>query len=531
MQKLTQPHLEPQGPRHRSWALSRACLLQSILAAVWIAFPIALVACVSEQTTLPRGIPYARQAPFGAVGSPANPSDSNSSSHVRLAVKPLGNLPYDGQTLPLIDPTGRFVATLQGAPTPWPTLQAESGAGADATSTSTIAIFTLEPAISPGAAAQLPPGVVLGRSADAAGFLVERPMDDGARWLGKVSWQTGQVDWLVADEHLNAHATLGPGGELAWSRLRIGSSAREIVIRPEAAVAAAERRFSLPGESCVYPCMTSNRTLAELQAAAAIENKAVNLWAFVVPAESPRSKNPQSDSGRSLAIIEIDLAAKDTDDALSAPTLAQRHTLNLAPTIASAYQCIASITTPSYVTDLSGDTSANRSHAIEEHNDPHATMLGARQGAGFTYVDTGKAGCVWIASIVADQKQRAETAHGDPMTLLAASRLIAPRSLTAIRARTHASEDSASQGFLVAEDDALCYRSLSAQPKSGHSSRLELLAGTYLPIGVGNGAQQEAGFYLFTPPAQGEDSVVKVLRAAPVPVGETKANPLRSTRD
>lgn len=525
MQKPTPQRLDPQGPRHRSWALSRPCSLQSIIAAVWIAFPIALVACVSEQTTLPRGIPYARQAPFGAVGSLANPSDSNSSSHVRLAVKPLGDLPYDGQTLPLIDPTGRFAATLQGPPTPWPTLLAESGA--DVTSTSTIVIFTLEPAISPGAAAQLSPGVVLGRSADAAGFLVERPMDDGARWIGKVSWQTGQVDWLVADEHLNAHATLGPGGELAWSRLRIGSSTREIVIRPDAAVAAAERRFSLPGESCVYPCMTSNRTLAELQAAAAIENKAVNLWAFVVPAESPRSKNPQSDSGRSLAIIEIDLAAKHTDDALSAPTLAQRHTLNLAPTIADAYQCIASVATPSYVTDLSGDSSAKRSNAIEEHDDTHTTMLGARQDAGLSFVDTSKPGCVWIASIVADQRQRAETAHDDPTRLFDAPRLIAPRSLTAIRARTRASEDSASPGFLVAEDDALCYRSLATQPKSGHRSRLELLAGTYLPIGVWNGAQRGADFYLFTPPAQGEDSVVKVLRAAPVPVGETKANPLR----
>jgi hypothetical protein len=149
---------------------------------------------------------------------------------VSVAVIPCGTIRYDVQVLPLVSPDGRFLATHQGRAPTWPTLLAQP----DATIPigTSLAIYdisdtTPEP-IKP--ASDLPLALVLGRSADNQGFLVESPRQNGARWIGRVSWVTGELAWLVKDDYVNAHAFLSPDGTLAYARREIRADRFSLVV-------------------------------------------------------------------------------------------------------------------------------------------------------------------------------------------------------------------------------------------------------------------------------------------------------------
>src|SRR6185503_18951506 len=75
--------------------------------------------------------------------------------------------------------------------------------------------------------------LILGRSADMQGFLVESPRQDGSRWIGKATWDSGEITWLVQDDYVNAFASLGPGGQLAWSRRAKVGDHFDLVVRDE----------------------------------------------------------------------------------------------------------------------------------------------------------------------------------------------------------------------------------------------------------------------------------------------------------
>ena len=77
----------------------------------------------------------------------------------------------------------------------------------------------------------LPAPLILGQSADANGFLVEQPRIDGSRWIGKVAWETGKIEWLVQDDKVNAFGSLGPDGELAWCTRSISDPVFSLAIR------------------------------------------------------------------------------------------------------------------------------------------------------------------------------------------------------------------------------------------------------------------------------------------------------------
>jgi hypothetical protein len=152
-------------------------------------------------------------------GRPANVAAGTSrSTLVRAAILPLSqSIPYDGVVLPLTSPDGNFIATQSGVPPTWDTLLANPGASPPAATA--IQIFRVDLASRHvEAATMLTEPCVLGRSCDDRGFLVESPREDGSRWIGHASWTTGQIDWLVKDEHVNAFAAIGPRGELAWCR-------------------------------------------------------------------------------------------------------------------------------------------------------------------------------------------------------------------------------------------------------------------------------------------------------------------------
>jgi len=168
------------------------------------------------------------ELPDGPVARPAT-AVSNSAA-VRVAFVPLGTVQYDGQCLPIISPDGRFLAVQSGEAPSWPTILAEKGAEpAFRTTLSVYDITGTQARLLPNSQS-LPGGLLLGRSADNQGFLVESPQRSGARWIGKIAWLTGEVTWLAADESVNAHAVLTPSGGVLYARRPQAESVSELVL-------------------------------------------------------------------------------------------------------------------------------------------------------------------------------------------------------------------------------------------------------------------------------------------------------------
>ncbi|MHC4416791.1 MAG: hypothetical protein ACYS0G_16095 [Planctomycetota bacterium] len=179
----------------------------------------ALAGCVTDEVT---------RAPFPSA--PIRPASLITRS-VSAGILPLGSVPYDNRSLPLVSPDGRFVATQTGPPLEWPALLA--GAGATVPEASRVEVFQLDRELGEAVFARATnQGILLGRAGDDAGFLVESPRPDGARWIGYTRWAGGgAAQWLVADENVNAFGCLGPGGRLAWSRRAGDAEHFDLVIR------------------------------------------------------------------------------------------------------------------------------------------------------------------------------------------------------------------------------------------------------------------------------------------------------------
>ncbi len=147
---------------------------------------------------------------------------------------PLGSVEYDGQTLPLISPDGRFLAVQMGTPPPWDlVLSIPSRTGEPPAPWAGVRLAVYEWVDSPPRLARrevpggLPPGALLGRGTDEHGFLIEVPRADGARAVARVAWPGGgaapngpaaAVEWLLDDGHLNTDAVLIDGERLLVAR-------------------------------------------------------------------------------------------------------------------------------------------------------------------------------------------------------------------------------------------------------------------------------------------------------------------------
>ena len=213
-----------------------------------IACAMCLSGCVTETKPLTPGIPSAPSprgtphpvtvGPNGKILDPIdNPSGYTFSLDLRAEHLPLGSVPFDGFTLPLVSPDGRYVATQTNTPPEWPTLLAEPGA-VPPTAT-TIQVYALdagpstsaEPRQAPQLVATVSVSALLGRGCDGEGFLIEAPQVDGSRWIGKASWGSAEVQWLVQDVNVNAFAALAPDGRLAWSRRAIDAPHFDMAVR------------------------------------------------------------------------------------------------------------------------------------------------------------------------------------------------------------------------------------------------------------------------------------------------------------
>jgi len=176
------------------------------------------------------------------------------SGSVQSVVLPMGMVPWDAVTLPLISPDGRTVATHVGVAPSMPTVLASRDAEPPAATFIELYRVTAAPTGSldaePVSLGRVKEPVVLGRSVDDAGFLVESPREDGSRWIGKASWSTGEVTWLVRDDAVNAFAVLGTNGRLAYSKRSVDEEHFRLVVREPTGQ---EWTYGNPGEDWIMP--------------------------------------------------------------------------------------------------------------------------------------------------------------------------------------------------------------------------------------------------------------------------------------
>lgn len=131
-------------------------------------------------------------------------------SRVVLATRSMGEVPFDGQVLPILSPDGRFLATQIGEAPDWASLLGSPGQSVSIRTEVVSYDLTARPPRRIRWRESLPAGVLLGRSADDAGFLIEQVRPDASRRVGKVNWVSGEVTWLTADGAVYAGATLLP---------------------------------------------------------------------------------------------------------------------------------------------------------------------------------------------------------------------------------------------------------------------------------------------------------------------------------
>ncbi len=139
---------------------------------------------------------------------------SSTETRIRFQFVPVRSVAYDGFALPILSPDGCSAAVQISSAADWTTLLAAVEGGVP--DAGQIAIAPLCANSTAPLLSVTGTDLLLGRSSDSQGFLVESPRLDGSRWIGKVGWQGGEPTWLIADEDVNAFAVLGPSGEIAW---------------------------------------------------------------------------------------------------------------------------------------------------------------------------------------------------------------------------------------------------------------------------------------------------------------------------
>lgn len=223
----------------------------------------------------------------------AAPGNASQSSRIAAAIKPIGAVPYDGLTLPLVTPDGRWIVTQIGSIPSWEAVLAEPGAvpvPANAIAAFEIVDGALRritwPDAPPNGGGTAPgdtAGLLLGRAAGDGWVLVERPNPDRSRWIGKFDLASGSTQWLVQGSDVNAQGLLLRNGTLIYTRRAVTQAASELVLRPaveEKANAvggaqgpAAERVVRREGWRFCQPLATPDQTIVAVLAISAQESE------------------------------------------------------------------------------------------------------------------------------------------------------------------------------------------------------------------------------------------------------------------
>ncbi len=175
-------------------------------------------------------------------------------SAVRFDLRPLGLVPTDGVALPLLSPDGRHMAVQTGVAPDLTTALARPGQRPPLASR--IAMYRVE-ARALVRLGETDGGLILGRSADNRGFLVESVRPDGTRWIGWIDWALRETEWLVQDGNVNAFGALGADGTLVHASRPLSGRQFDLVIRRDGQT----RRLSGDGtRSYLLPCLNGDGT-------------------------------------------------------------------------------------------------------------------------------------------------------------------------------------------------------------------------------------------------------------------------------
>tara|TARA_B100000959_G_scaffold233986_1_gene251620 strand:- start:1370 stop:2533 length:1164 start_codon:yes stop_codon:yes gene_type:complete len=143
---------------------------------------------------------------------------------------PVGILPWDKFTLPVFSPNGLHAAVQLGKS---PSVQILCGNANTEVDTTTLEIHLLDPLegkrFSPIHIGRK--GLILSRSANSLFSLVESPNGTNGRWIGKVEWSTGNINWVASDEYINAFPTINSIDEIAWSRRGLDENRFHLVLK------------------------------------------------------------------------------------------------------------------------------------------------------------------------------------------------------------------------------------------------------------------------------------------------------------
>jgi len=147
-------------------------------------------------------------------------SYQSKTSYTNAVVAPLGAVPWNEHSIPLVHPGSEYIAVQSGDPVSWDIRLASAEAGV--LGNTAITVYRVEKSADSGRPFlskqyRLVDVGLLGREANESGFLIESPQDDGARWIGFVDWESGQLSWLVRGSDVNAFGSLSDDGRLAWS--------------------------------------------------------------------------------------------------------------------------------------------------------------------------------------------------------------------------------------------------------------------------------------------------------------------------
>ena len=209
--------------------MKRTPSLNPSLPRLLLIFGVVVAGCSPPSSDPPNPF-YSNSGGGGGNGGAARVSPlAHTETETQALLFPLGTVPYDNFSLPLVSPDGLTIATQTGVPPLYETVLASKNTGVpEATH---LEIYRLIEGGQPQLITNLTVPALLGRSIDDEGFLIEAPQPDGSRWIGKASWQTGVITWLVQDQFVNAFASLGPDGQLAWSRRAIEEDHFHLVIQ------------------------------------------------------------------------------------------------------------------------------------------------------------------------------------------------------------------------------------------------------------------------------------------------------------
>ncbi|MCE9619388.1 MAG: hypothetical protein K8R92_05730 [Planctomycetes bacterium] len=193
-----------------------------------LALALSLAACVKQVTPLGPSRLVVNEGGSDQVVRNDSGAVTRDTS-LRFRIEPLPSLATDGFQLPLPSADGMQLAWQRQSNFNWPMLTAAPEAPP-----AVHGIVSVRGIEESEAAHTWEGPYMLGRGCDARGVLVESPQEDGSRWIGLLPWDGGDPRWLVQDSAVNAFASLGPRGELAWSRRAIGEREFTVIVeRPE----------------------------------------------------------------------------------------------------------------------------------------------------------------------------------------------------------------------------------------------------------------------------------------------------------